>query len=120
MMTLGGSYLAVSPRSSCQLTFNSDGDDTPHSAIPSYPLPVYVQANASFPLTGKPATVDLVFLDYIQSDVTGVLSTLGVKVSDSQVKQYLPKSFTTNSYLPLYAKEFWSKGPVCPVGQGVQ
>lgn len=99
--------------------FGSDGDDTPHSAIPAYPLPVYVQANASFPSTGTPSTVDLVFLDYIESDVIDVLSTLGVAVTKSAIKQYLPKSFTTNSYLPLYAKEFWSKGPVCPVGQGV-
>lgn len=98
---------------------HSDGDDTPHSAIPAYPLPVYVQANASFPSTGTPSTVDLVFLDYIESDVIDVLSTLGVAVTKSAIKQYLPKSFTTNSYLPLYAKEFWSKGPVCPVGQGV-
>lgn len=49
-----------------------------------------------------------------------MLAQLGLNYSESAVTQYLPKSFTTNSYLPLYAQQFWSKGPVCPVGQGVQ
>lgn len=100
--------------------FGTDGDDTPHSKIPNYDLPAYVQTNASFPTAGKPTTVDLVFLDYVASDVLSALSSLGVKYTKSDVAQYLPKSFTTNSYLPLYAQQFWSKGPVCPVGQGVQ
>jgi hypothetical protein len=100
--------------------FGTDGDDTPHSKIPNYDLPVYVQGNASFPATGKPTSVDLVFLDYVESDVLTALSSLGLNYTESQVMQYLPKSFTTNSFLPLYAQHFWSKGPVCPVGQGVQ
>lgn len=49
--------------------FGTDGDDTPHSEIPNYDLPVYVWTNASFPATGKPSSVDLVFLDYVASDV---------------------------------------------------
>jgi hypothetical protein len=39
--------------------FGTDGDDTPHSKIPNYDLPVYVQGNALFPATGKPTSVDL-------------------------------------------------------------
>lgn len=100
--------------------FGTDGDDTPHSEIANYDLPVYVWTNASFPATGQPSSVDLVFLDYVASDVLMVLAQLGLNYSESAVTQYLPKSFTTNSYLPLYAQQFWSKGPVCPVGQGVQ
>lgn len=100
--------------------FGTDGDDTPHSSIPNYDLPVYVWTNASFPTTGTPTSVDLVFLDYVESDVLMALSQLGLNYTESQVTQYLPKSFTSNSYLPLYAQQFWSKGPVCPVGQGVQ
>ena len=100
--------------------FGTDGDDTPHSKIPNYDLPVYVQGNASFPATGEPTSVDLVFLDYVESDVLTALSGLGLNYTKSAVTQYLPKSFTTNSYLPLYAQQFWSKGPVCAVGQGVQ
>jgi hypothetical protein len=100
--------------------FGTDGDDTPHSKIPNYDLPVYVQGNASFPATGEHTSVDLVFLDYVESDVLTALSSLGMNYTKSAVTQYLPKSFTTNSYLPLYAQQFWSKGPVCAVGQGVQ
>jgi hypothetical protein len=59
-------------------------------------------------------------LDFVESDVLTTLSQLGLNYSESAVTQYLPKSFTTNSYLPLYAQQFWSKGPVCQVGQGVQ
>jgi hypothetical protein len=100
--------------------FGTDGDDTPHSTIPDYDVPVYVQTNASFPATGEPTTVDLVFLDFIKSDVLSVLSSLGMNYTKSQVVPYLPKNFTTTSYLPLYAKQFWNQGPNCPVGQGVQ
>jgi len=100
--------------------FGTDGDDTPHSKIPNFDLPAYVQTNASLPTTGQPATVDLIFLDYIASDVLAALSSLGAKYTKANVAPYLPTSFTTNSYLPAYAQQFWSKGPVCPVGQGVQ
>ena len=99
--------------------FGTDGDDTPHTAIPSYPLPGYVQGNASFPTTGLPTTVDLVFLDYIASNVLPILASLGMNYSESDVTQYLPVSFTTQDYLPLYAKQFWSPGPNCSVGQGI-
>ncbi|KAI4182218.1 MAG: hypothetical protein LQ348_004881, partial [Seirophora lacunosa] len=49
--------------------FGTDGDDTPHSAIPFYRQPNDIQANASFPASGGlPDAVDLVFLDFIGED----------------------------------------------------
>ena len=49
-----------------------------------------------------------------------VLNNLGAKYSSKDVSYYLPSTFTTNSYLPLYAKESWQAGvPNCPVGKGV-
>ena len=101
--------------------FGTDGDDTPHSKIPYYRQPSYIQANASFPLDKSlPATVDLVFLDYIASNVVAALKSVGESYTMADVGYYLPQSFTTNSYLPEYARVAWQAGvPNCPVGEGV-
>ncbi len=92
-------------------------DDTPHSSIPHYPLPENFQTNASFPVDGgKPASVDLIFLDYIASDVLSALKSLGTSYTAADVSYYLPRTFTTNSYLPAYAKLKWQANvPNCPV-----
>ncbi|KAK3677019.1 hypothetical protein LTR78_003224 [Recurvomyces mirabilis] len=103
--------------------FGTDGDDTVHSKIPYYSTPNDFQANGSFPTNGSmPISVDLVFLDFIASDVINALKAAGGSYSMSDVSYYLPKAFTTNSYLPLYAQQAasWQKNvPNCPVGLGV-
>jgi len=101
--------------------FGTDGDDTIHSKIPNYPQPQHIQANASFPADHSvPARVDLVFLDYIATDVLAGLKAAGVTKTAADVLYYLPKTFTTNSYLPAYAKIAWQANvPNCPVGEGV-
>lgn len=103
--------------------FGTDGDDTLHSRIPYYPQPNDLQANASFPTDGSlPQTVDLVFLDFISSYIVDALNQVGGKFSVSEVTYYMDKSFTTNSYLPAYAKvaSSWQEGvPNCPVGSGI-
>jgi hypothetical protein len=104
--------------------FGTDGDDTPHSAIPSYPVPNDVQATAAFPPDGSdPATVDLVFVDYIADRfVLPALNGLGgPKVyTEADVMMYMPPDFSTQGYLPEYARMAWSQGPRCAVGEGVQ
>ena len=90
--------------------FGTDGDDTVHSAIPNFSQPNDLQANASFPLDGSmPETVDLVFLDFIASYIVDALNQpdVGGDFSLSQVEYYIDESFTTNSYLPAYAKVAW-------------
>ncbi|KAL8688819.1 MAG: hypothetical protein Q9224_004791 [Gallowayella concinna] len=101
--------------------FGSNGDDTPHSAIPFFRQPNDVQANASFPTTGLPETVDLVFFDFIGVNfVIPALTKAGGKYTKEDISYYLDKAFTTNSYLPAYARKFWQKNvPNCPVGKGV-
>lgn len=102
--------------------FGTDGDDTPHSTIPSYPQPNYVEGNGTFPADGStPATVDFIFLDYIASDVLSILTGLGTKYTKADVSYYLnPKTFTTQNYLPVYAKKYWQTNvPNCPTGEGV-
>ncbi|KAI4281210.1 MAG: hypothetical protein L6R38_003871 [Xanthoria sp. 2 TBL-2021] len=101
--------------------FGTNGDDTPHSAIPFYPQPNDLQANASFPTSGLPETVDLVFLDFIGANyVIPALTKAGGKYTKKDISYYVDKEFTTNSYLPAYAKKYWQANvPSCPVGQGV-
>ncbi|KAL8812384.1 MAG: hypothetical protein Q9223_001079 [Gallowayella weberi] len=101
--------------------FGTNGDDTPHSAIPFFSQPNDVQANASFPTTGLPETVDLVFLDFIGANyVIPALTKAGGKYSKEDISYYVDKAFTTNSYLPAYAKKYWQANvPNCPVGKGV-
>ena len=55
----------------------------------------------------------------IESEVLTVLALLGMNYTELDVTHYLHVSFTTQSYLPLYAQQFWSQGPNCTVGQGV-
>ncbi|KAF2795849.1 hypothetical protein K505DRAFT_348335 [Melanomma pulvis-pyrius CBS 109.77] len=103
--------------------FGTDGDDTVHSRIPNYKQPNDLQANASFPIDGsKPEKVDVVFLDFIASYVINALNTpdVGGAFSVKDVSYYMDKSFTTNSYLPAYAKIAWQANvPNCPVGAGI-
>lgn len=103
--------------------FGIDGDDTVHTTIPSYSVPNDFQANASFPINGTlPATVDLIFLDFIASDVLDALGGAGGNYTEADFSYYLPKTFTTNSYLPVYAQQApdWQADvPNCPVGLGV-
>ncbi len=100
---------------------NGGGDDTQHSKIPNYPQPQYIQANASFPADkSAPKSVDLIFLDYIAPDVLSALKGISAPYTTADVSYYLPQSFTTNSYLPAYAKVAWQANvPNCPVGMGV-
>lgn len=103
--------------------FGTDGDDTIHSKIPNYSQPNDLQANASFPIDGStPKTVDLVFLDFIASYIINALNQpdVGGSFKLSDVSYYLEESFTTNSYLPAYAKVAWQADvPNCPIGAGI-
>lgn len=114
--------LQLTPGYTTKDDFGTDGDDTPHSAIPRYPVANDVQANASFPTDGsEPKTVDLVFLDFIAKGyIIPALNRVGGSYSLADVMMYMPPDFSTQDYLPEYAKKFWSQGPSCPVGEGVQ
>lgn len=102
--------------------FGTDGDDTPHSKIPNFSQPNDIQANASFPADGSlPTAVDLIFLDFIgASFVIPALKQAGGSYTQADIQYYLPPTFTTNSYLPAYAKLAWQANiNNCPVGKGV-
>jgi hypothetical protein len=111
----------VTPGYATKDDFGTDGDDTVHSKIPSYTQPNYVQGNGSFPTTGTPATVDVVFLDYFATTVVKVLNAMGGSYTYAKdVSYYIDPNYTTQNYLPDYAKKYWQANvPNCPVGQGV-
>jgi hypothetical protein len=103
--------------------FGNDGDDTIHSPIPFYKTPQYYSANGTFPTDGSdPEIVDLIFLDFVEQDVLTILSVLGATYVSADVQYYLPKNFTTNTYLSLYAQtaEDWRADVQnCPIGLGI-
>lgn len=113
--------LEITPGYTTTDDFGTDGDDTPHSPIPRYPIPNDVQANASFPTDGSdPDTVDLVSIDFLYKDfVLPAVNSVGGNYTMGDVMMYMPDEFSTQDYLPEYAKRFWSQGPSCEVGQGV-
>ncbi|KAK3110985.1 hypothetical protein LTR53_014187 [Teratosphaeriaceae sp. CCFEE 6253] len=115
--------VTISPGYTTTDDFGTDGDDTLHSAIPHYSVPNAFQANGSLPTNGSlPATVDLVFLDFIAGDVVDALNAAGGSYTEEEVSYYLPETFTTNSYLPAYAQvaPAWQADvPRCPIGAGV-
>ncbi|KAL8846901.1 MAG: hypothetical protein Q9221_008042 [Calogaya cf. arnoldii] len=112
---------ALNPGYNTTDDFGNDGDDTPHSSIPFYPQPNDVQANASFPASGSPETVDLIFVDFIGVNfVIPALTKAAGNYTKQDIKYYVDKEFTSNDYLPAYAKKYWQANvPNCPVGQGV-
>ncbi|KAI1761394.1 Metallo-dependent phosphatase-like protein [Hypoxylon sp. FL1150] len=80
--------------------FGTDGDDTAHSSIPYYEIPDFFQGKGSFE-SSQPDSVDVVFVDFIESDV---LAILGSDFTSNNVSYYIDANFTTRDYLPLYVK----------------
>lgn len=90
--------------------FGTDGDDTPHSNIPFYRTTNDIMAKGGFPADGSdPTVVDVVFYDFIRGSVITALAKAGVNYTASDVSQYMPRTFTSNDFLPEYAKKYWSK-----------
>lgn len=85
--------------------FGTDGDDTAHAAIASYSYPRFFQGVGGFPADGSaPDTVDLIFIDYIASDVLAYLATVSGDYSEADVEYYINENFSTQTYLPLFVQ----------------
>ncbi|KAI8622868.1 Metallo-dependent phosphatase-like protein [Xylariaceae sp. FL1651] len=94
--------------------WGTDGDDTAHSPIPYYNIPDFFQGAAGFDANGRADAVDVVFVDFIESDV---LAILGSNYSSASVDYYIGANFTTQDYLPLFVKQsdaFQVDFPNCP------
>ncbi|KAJ5286623.1 hypothetical protein N7478_002309 [Penicillium angulare] len=86
-----------------------DGDDTPHTAIPEHAQPYYIQGEAAFPSDGTPETVDIIFSDFLDKAVISALNSQNPakNYSKEDTSLYMPKNFTTNSFIPKYAETAW-------------
>lgn len=85
--------------------FGSDGDDTAHAALANYDYPHFFQAQGGFPSNGSvPETVDLVFIDFIASNIIEYLATEGTNYTEADVQVYIDENFSTNTYLPLFVQ----------------
>ncbi|PWY96789.1 Ser/Thr protein phosphatase family [Aspergillus sclerotioniger CBS 115572] len=86
----------------------ADGDDTVHSRIPFYHVPNCIQALASSDTPATPDTVDLVYIDFIESDVAMAATFAGLTVDfthDSDV--YMP-STTLTTLISDWIKDNWA------------
>ncbi|KAI1776001.1 Metallo-dependent phosphatase-like protein [Hypoxylon cercidicola] len=95
--------------------FGRDGDDTAHSEIPYYEIPDFFQGEAGFNESSQADVVDVIFVDFIESDV---LAILGSNYSSDDVSYYINSDFTTQDYLPLYvtnSEAFQAGMPNCTV-----
>ncbi|KAF2454181.1 Metallo-dependent phosphatase-like protein [Lineolata rhizophorae] len=101
--------------------FGDDGDDTVHSEIPHFERPIDIQAEGGFPEDGSdPDVVDIIFVDFILDYILDALADAGIEYSEDDADYYLDPSFTSNMYLPEYAKMEWQENmPNCPVGEGI-
>ncbi|KAI6029157.1 5'-nucleotidase [Pisolithus microcarpus] len=84
-----------------------DGDDTLHTAVPYYSSPDYI--GSAIPNVTGDTPVDLVFIDFIVSDVIEVLNTLqsAKNYTDSDASLYSP--VLANQVLGLYAQVEWNQ-----------
>lgn len=84
-----------------------DGDDTIHAPISFYKTPNCIQSALSMPETGDPATVDLVFIDFVQPWILLALQFTGQKYNESDVKNYRDEEFT--NLMADWIKAHWKK-----------
>ncbi|CAL3971061.1 hypothetical protein PZA11_007426 [Diplocarpon coronariae] len=72
----------------------SDGDDTLHAPISFYRVPNCIQSPISFPASGDPETVDVVFVDFIQPWILLALQFLGESYTKVDVEEYTDETLT--------------------------
>ncbi|PBP16384.1 calcineurin-like phosphoesterase [Diplocarpon rosae] len=72
----------------------SDGDDTLHAPMSFYRVPNCIQSSISFPDSGDPETVDVVFVDFIQPWILLALQFLGERYTKADVGGYTDETLT--------------------------
>ncbi|GAB1197278.1 hypothetical protein APSETT444_006571 [Aspergillus pseudonomiae] len=86
----------------------ADGDDTIHSPISFYRVPNCIQALISPKESAAPETVDLVYIDFIESDVALAAKFAGLAIDITQDSNvYMPATTLSNLILD-WVKDNWS------------
>ncbi|KAJ1026955.1 hypothetical protein NDA16_002248 [Ustilago loliicola] len=86
-----------------------EGDDTVHTAIPYALVPDYVQSPVTGGNVGADDKVDVIFLDFIATNVVRILNSVQKDrtYALSDVAPY--NQYTTQDIYPLYAEQVWAK-----------
>ncbi|RAL04398.1 uncharacterized protein BO80DRAFT_235716 [Aspergillus ibericus CBS 121593] len=85
----------------------TDGDDTIHSRIPFYRVPNCIQALAPSDPNSTPETVDLVYVDFIESDVAMAATFAGLHVDFSRDSDVYMPSTTLTTLISDWVKKNW-------------
>jgi len=82
------------------------GDDTAHTALPYYSTPEYIASDA--PDVSGTTKIDLVFIDFIESDVISILNSVqsSTTYTTSDVQTYSPVE--VDAVLGIYAQSNWN------------
>ncbi|KAF9222392.1 hypothetical protein BS17DRAFT_783645 [Gyrodon lividus] len=82
------------------------GDDTLHLPLPYYSVPDYIGSNP--PNVTADTPIDLVFVDFIASDVLGILNGLQSEKNYTEADVSLYTPILANEVLGLYAQAEWN------------
>ena len=82
------------------------GDDTLHAPLPFYGSPDFIASNP--PNVTDETPIDLVFVDFIEDQLLGVLNTVqsARNYTEADVQSYTP--ILANAVLGLYAQKVWN------------
>ncbi|KAH0562590.1 hypothetical protein GP486_002733 [Trichoglossum hirsutum] len=83
-----------------------DGDDTVHTVMSNYRVPNCMLANASFPHSGAPEQVDLVFMDFIEPYILLALSFLGQEYTSEDARNYMGDE-TLGTVITQWVEQNW-------------
>jgi len=87
------------------------GDDTLHTPIPYYSAPGYIASPLPSGIADD-TLVDLVFLDFFETDVLSIVNTLsagsGKTYSAADVQQYGSGDLLTNTVYGIFAQAAWN------------
>ncbi|KAF2033577.1 ser/Thr protein phosphatase-like protein family [Setomelanomma holmii] len=113
---LGGDEPETFPGYTTQDDASNDGDDTIHSQIQFYNVPNCIESTVGFKADDdhEPATVDLMYNEFIQKWVLMALQYMGQKYTSDDTKVFADgKSFT--DIMTDWVSEYWSvEGKDCP------
>ncbi|KAG6875544.1 hypothetical protein C0992_003402 [Termitomyces sp. T32_za158] len=82
------------------------GDDTLHAPMPFFDVPDFISSNS--PAVSDDTPIDLVFLDFIGSQLIQILNTLQREKVYTMADADLYTSVLTNEVLGIYAQSAWN------------
>lgn len=102
----GGSHLSLGYVTNDSCPSAGHADDTLHTALPFYNVPIYIGSNP--PNVTPDAPIDLVFINYLGKQIVGILNSLqkDKTYTMDHVLSYSPT--LTSDMLGMYAEAKWN------------